>query len=232
MSSKRRAAQRSAPGPPPRTASMPGAWLARLPATLSVADPVLRTATSAACPRRRRCPRQSGIMQRGLPWRWHSLAGASEPSGKELSEISGLWCLSRVGSEETPPCGPIPACEVCRAAKRYATDLTDSEFADRAVAAAALPARPAAHPDLRAVLDAIFYLLRTGCQWGLLPTCFPPRSTVFGYFRRWWRDGTLLGLYYALLVPARRPPVVRRSRPPDRRQPVGQDHRKRRPARL
>ena len=53
------------------------------------------------------------------------------------------------------------------------------------------------------MLDAIFYLLRTGCQWRLLPKCFPPRSTVFGYFRRWWRDGTLLGLYYALLVPAR-----------------------------
>jgi transposase len=53
------------------------------------------------------------------------------------------------------------------------------------------------------VLDAIFYLLRTGCQWRLLPRCFPPRSTVFGYFRRWWQDGTLLGLYYALLVMAR-----------------------------
>ena len=53
------------------------------------------------------------------------------------------------------------------------------------------------------MLDAIFYLLRTGCQWGLLPKCFPPKSTVFGYFRRWWQDGTLLGLYYALLVLAR-----------------------------
>lgn len=91
-----------------------------------------------------------------------------------------------------------------RAAKRYATDLTDSEFL---LIEPWLPppvrlGRPR-KTDLRAVLDAIFYLLRTGCQWRLLPKCFPPRSTVFGYFRRWWRDGTLLGLYYALLVLAR-----------------------------
>lgn len=91
-----------------------------------------------------------------------------------------------------------------RAAKRYATDLSDAEFA---LVAPRLPAagrlgRPRT-TDLRAVLDAIFYLLRTGCQWRLLPKCFPPRSTVFGYFRRWWQDGTLLGLYYALLVLAR-----------------------------
>ena len=91
-----------------------------------------------------------------------------------------------------------------RLAKRYATDLTDAEFA---LVAPRLPApsrigRPR-RTDLRAVLDAIFYLLRTGCQWALLPKQFPPKSTVFGYFRRWWRDGTLLGLYHALLVLAR-----------------------------
>ena len=91
-----------------------------------------------------------------------------------------------------------------RPAKRYATDLSDAEFA---LIEPRLPppcrlGRPRT-TDLRAVLDAIFYLLRTGCHWALLPTGFPPKSTVFGYFRRWWRDGTLLGLYYALLVLAR-----------------------------
>jgi putative transposase len=91
-----------------------------------------------------------------------------------------------------------------RPAKRYASDLTDAEFAlvePRLPPPCRLGRRR--KTDLRAVLDAIFYLLRTGCQWRLLPKCFPPRSTVFGYFRRWWQDGTLLGLYYALLVPAR-----------------------------
>ena len=91
-----------------------------------------------------------------------------------------------------------------RPAKRYTTDLTDTEFA---LLEPRLPppcrlGRPRS-ADLRAVLDAIFYLLRTGCQWRRLPKCFPPRSTVFGYFRRWWQDGTLLGLYYALLALAR-----------------------------
>ena len=122
-----------------------------------------------------------------------------------MSGISRLWCLSRVRSEETPPCGPISTrAKYAHPAKRYATDLTDAEFA---LVEPYLPApcglgRPR-RTDLRAVLDAIFYLLRTGCQWRLLPKCFPPRSTVFGYFRRWWQDGTLLGLYYALLVLAR-----------------------------
>ena len=38
---------------------------------------------------------------------------------------------------------------------------------------------------LRRVVDAIFYLLQTGCQWRMLPRDFPPRSTVYGYFRAW-----------------------------------------------
>ena len=45
--------------------------------------------------------------------------------------------------------------------------------------------------DVRDVLDAILYLLRTGCQWRYLPIDFPPKSTVWRYFDRWRRDGTL-----------------------------------------
>jgi putative transposase len=91
-----------------------------------------------------------------------------------------------------------------RLAGRYATDLTDAEFA---LIAPRLPGpsrigRPR-RVDLRAVLDAIFYLLRSGCQWRLLPREFPPRSTVYDYFRRWWADGTLLGIYHALHAMAR-----------------------------
>jgi len=43
--------------------------------------------------------------------------------------------------------------------------------------------------DLRLVVDAIFYLLQSGCQWGLLPKDFPPKSTVHHYFKRFCRDG-------------------------------------------
>lgn len=73
---------------------------------------------------------------------------------------------------------------------RYATDLTDAQWE---VLLPLLPApkrtgRPPA--DLREVLNGIFYLLRTGCQWRLLPNEFPPWSTVHTWYRRWRLDGT------------------------------------------
>src|SRR5688572_33209528 len=81
--------------------------------------------------------------------------------------------------------------QYARTATRYTTDLTDTEFA---LIAPHLPApnrlgRPR-EVDLREVLNAILYLLRTGCPWRLLPEEFPPRSTVFDYFQRLWEDGT------------------------------------------
>ena len=48
--------------------------------------------------------------------------------------------------------------------------------------------------NLRAVLDAIFYLLRTGCQWRQLPCDFPPWSTVYWYFRSWRQGGVWVHL--------------------------------------
>lgn len=44
--------------------------------------------------------------------------------------------------------------------------------------------------DLRAVLDGIFYKLRTGCQWRYLPADFPNWVTVYYYFRKWGDNGT------------------------------------------
>ena len=44
---------------------------------------------------------------------------------------------------------------------------------------------------MRVVLDAIFYILRTGCQWQYLPGDLPPKSTVWRYYDRWRSDGTL-----------------------------------------
>ena len=69
--------------------------------------------------------------------------------------------------------------------------MTDAEWA---VIARRLPARRRrGRPrttDLRAVVEAILYVLATGCQWRALPRDFPPRSTVQGYFYRWRDDGT------------------------------------------
>src|SRR5918995_1109702 len=103
--------------------------------------------------------------------------------------------------------------QYARPAARHATDLTDAEFT---LVAPHLPApsrigRPR-EVDLREVLDAIFYLLRTGCPWRLLPREFPPRSTVFGYFRRLWEDGTWPTLH-ALLVMAAREQAGREASP-------------------
>ena len=44
---------------------------------------------------------------------------------------------------------------------------------------------------LRAVIDAILYITRTGCQWRALPNDFPHWRTVYEYFNRWDEDGTL-----------------------------------------
>ena len=57
--------------------------------------------------------------------------------------------------------------------------------------------------DLREVLNAVFYVLATGCQWRALPRDLPPRSTVHGYFIRWQCDRTLTRLHHALYVQAR-----------------------------
>jgi putative transposase len=51
---------------------------------------------------------------------------------------------------------------------------------------------------MRDVLDAILYLLRTGCQWRYLPNDFPPRSTAWGYFDEWRHNGTLDAIHDAL----------------------------------
>jgi transposase len=74
---------------------------------------------------------------------------------------------------------------------RYPSDLTDEPWA---LVEPLIPVYPGGRPrktSMRDVLDAILYVLRTGCQWRYLPTDFPPRSTVWGYFDQWRHNGTL-----------------------------------------
>jgi putative transposase len=74
--------------------------------------------------------------------------------------------------------------------QRYETDLTDGQFA-LIVPFLPRPKRTGRPPaDLRAVVNAILYLVRTGCQWRMLPKDFPPWSTVHTWYRRWRLDGT------------------------------------------
>jgi putative transposase len=73
----------------------------------------------------------------------------------------------------------------------YASDLSDDEWV------LLEPLVPRSHPAgrrqtylLRRIIDAIFYLLRTGAQWRMLPHEYPPRCTVFYHYAQWRRDGT------------------------------------------
>src|SRR3954447_20010835 len=74
----------------------------------------------------------------------------------------------------------------------YPSDLTDDQWAliEPHLPAEADFGRPR-KTAMRDVVDAILYILRSGCQWRYLPVDFPPKSTVWRYFDRWRRDGTL-----------------------------------------
>lgn len=86
----------------------------------------------------------------------------------------------------------------------YPSDVTDAQWA------LLEPYLPAAPPggrprktDMRDVANAIFYVLRTGCQWRYLPKDFPPKSTVWRYFKQWRDDGVLERMHDALRTKVR-----------------------------
>src|SRR5919199_5826366 len=75
--------------------------------------------------------------------------------------------------------------------RSYSTDLTDIEweYLEPHVPAPRKRGRPRIHVT-REILNAIFYVLKGGCAWRLLPRDFPPWETVYWWFRRWRIDGT------------------------------------------
>jgi putative transposase len=75
--------------------------------------------------------------------------------------------------------------------KRYPTDLSDEEWGllETYLPASNWRGSPRLHSP-REILNAVFYLLKSGCQWRMLPREFPPWKTVFHYFRAWRLDGT------------------------------------------
>ena len=87
----------------------------------------------------------------------------------------------------------------------YLSDLTDAQWA---VLAPLIPSpKPGGRPrrsDMRAVLNAIFYVDRTGCQWRYLPQEYPNWKTVYWYFTRWQDDGTWARITDALRRQVRR----------------------------
>jgi transposase len=91
-----------------------------------------------------------------------------------------------------------------RESLRYASDLTDSEWAliEPFMPDASKIGRPRT-TDLRAVVEAILYMAATGCQWRQLPKDFPPYSTVQNYFYPWSREGLWFKINHALVMVSR-----------------------------
>ena len=86
----------------------------------------------------------------------------------------------------------------------YPTDLSDAEWValEPLLPPPSRLGRPLKWPR-RVMAEAIFYLVRSGCAWRLLPRHFPPWPTVYSQFRRWRRDDTLRRLHDRLRVLAR-----------------------------
>jgi putative transposase len=94
----------------------------------------------------------------------------------------------------------------------YPTALTDAEW--ERLLPHLPPARPRGRPrkhSVREILDAIFYVMRGGCAWRLLPHDLPPWGTAYYWFRRWRLDG----LWQRILVALRRATRQREGRDPE-----------------
>lgn len=74
--------------------------------------------------------------------------------------------------------------------RAYASDLTDDEWE---ILEPLIPAGKwggrSREVEMREVLNGIFYVLKTGCQWHMLPHDFPPKSTVYEYYSQWRKSG-------------------------------------------
>jgi transposase len=87
---------------------------------------------------------------------------------------------------------------------RYPCDLTDAEWA--LIEPKIPPAKRGGRRrevNVREVVNGIFYVLSTGCQWAALPKDLPPKSTVHFYFMLWDWDGTLEHIHHELYAATR-----------------------------
>jgi transposase len=91
-----------------------------------------------------------------------------------------------------------------RVGQRYDSDLVNEEWA--LVEPLIPPPKRGGGKrtvNIREVINGIFYVLWTGCQWKALPKDFPPKSTVHWYFMLWDWDGTLERIHHLLYVAVR-----------------------------
>jgi putative transposase len=106
--------------------------------------------------------------------------------------------------EESMPWDDIARAEHNRDHLRFPSDLTDREWA--LIAPMIPPGKRGGRPrttQMRDVVEAIFFVVSSGCQWRMLPGDFPPVSTVRGYFYRWRNAGLLETINQLLVIAAR-----------------------------
>lgn len=129
-------------------------------------------------------------------WRWE------QATGERIGKDAMASALRRHGYVQASPAArhhstphterPRPALPPRSPAMRqpYPTDLTDAEWT--MLEPLIPPAKTGGRPprDRREIIDAITYVLRSGCAWRLLPHDFPPWQTVYHYYRCWRIDGT------------------------------------------
>lgn len=86
-----------------------------------------------------------------------------------------------------------------RAVEPYPSDLSDAEWEILAplIPGPARLGRPPRY-EKRAILNAIFYVVRSGCSWRMLPSEMPPWRIVYYYFMRWREEGVWINLHEAL----------------------------------
>ena len=72
--------------------------------------------------------------------------------------------------------------------KRYSTDLTDSQYS---TIISILKDERKRKYSLREIFNGIFYMVKTGCQWRMIPKCFPKWELIYYYFTKWKNNGTI-----------------------------------------
>ena len=89
--------------------------------------------------------------------------------------------------------------------KPYPSDVTDGQWRliEPSIPPPGWGGRPRAH-DMREVVNAMLYVVRTGCSWRQVPHDFPPWETVYRYFRRFQQDGTWERIHDGLRARVRR----------------------------
>ena len=83
--------------------------------------------------------------------------------------------------------------------KPYPSDLTDKKWklVKPLLPAAKRGGRPRTTEE-REVVNAVFYVIKSGCQWRMLPHDFPPHQTIYEFFTAWQKDGTWQKIHDAL----------------------------------